>query len=179
MARASSDWTATAQVNSRIFAFSDVLNYIRLSICQRADGSVNNVCEKHGGPFHVLVRLEEAGLYVLRWRIVNLFILLAKLGANPLLTHNGRTALQELKRIKLQHLAKYPMWLMFGPEDVYTLQSLNVVRKILQHYEQEGTWPDFEPIIQKYGLEGPATWEVNESGEVVLGDTYNSAAEDE
>jgi hypothetical protein len=103
-----------------------------------------------------------------RWQAaVSTSIVLAKPGADPKVEHKGRTLLQELKH-RRKEVCQFPP---VNQHHIREPKGLSVVIEIVEHHEKHGSRPDFTSTMGRWHLEGPAQWEVDESGQIIFDDS--------
>ncbi|MBA7491030.1 hypothetical protein ES702_01574 [subsurface metagenome] len=123
-------------------------------ILENIDGNgVNSVCETCGTALHAIILKMVPAIPISRLQFLSTLIALAKSGADPNIQHQGKTPLQLLESFKRQNIPTPPL--------------LTAV-EILRYHQTEGSWPDFEPIIKKYDLTGPALWKFDGNGKIIL-----------
>lgn len=148
------------------------LQKLVVQLAKEKDGTASRVCGKRGTALHGLMH-RPSWIDMYNWQGgVNTLILLAKLGADPTVKHNGRTPLQELRRTVWKSRL-HPF------RSGYGLKGLSIMGMILEHHEKYGSWPDFTPIVERWNLEGMALWEVDESGQIIYDDPSFHTAEEE
>lgn len=146
----------------------DVLSKTILHHILESGESINTRCKQSGTALHILVKKcmeQHWGKYC----PVSKFTLLARLGIDPAMKHNGQTPLQLATQLK--RAAKVRSLLSFARKPSH-VGDLDTVIRILTYYEKNGRWP--EPIVScqpqhALTLVDDALWQV-EAGQIVLAD---------
>ena len=150
----------------------DLLAKVVLHQILESGETINARCRQSGTALHLLVN-RCARKHYDRDCLLRKFILLARLGINPAIKHEGLTALQLAKKLKRAASIRSLMPFTRKPSDIGELVT---IIQPLEYYEKNGRWP--EPIVSRQAQHvltpvHDELWQV-EAGRIVMTDPAQS-----